>query len=75
MKTLTQQLDVPNIDDATIDPEELRQFGRNLTRLGSYALYKANAMESRLAGNIEMALIDERNCERLYNTLPPEWRW
>jgi len=68
-------LNVPNLDDMTIDPHELRQFGRDLTTLASYALTKANAMDNRKAGKIAIAQLDEQRCEQLYNTLPPEWRW
>lgn len=68
-------IDVPNLDGETLDPAEMRELGQNLTRLASYALSKANAMENRLKGKIELAELDERHCEALFNTLPPEWRW
>jgi hypothetical protein len=71
---LTEQIDVPNLDGG-INPDELRQLGRDLTRLASYALSKANAMDNRLVGKIAHAELDERHCEAIYNTLPPSWRW
>ena len=75
MSETSKWIDVPNLDDITIDPKELRKFGRDLTRLAAYTLSKANAMENRIKGKIELALLDERHCEQLYNMLPPEWRW
>lgn len=66
-------IDVPNLDAETED--DLRQFGKDLTLLATYATCKANAMFNRKSSLIEMARLDEEYCERLYETLPPKWRW
>jgi len=68
-------LDVPNLDDATLDPDVLAEFGRDLGRLAAYADCKALAMRARLAGKIVEALARERRCEMIYKMLPPSWRW
>jgi hypothetical protein len=74
----TIQIDVPNLDDGGVGIEyarELRQLSRDLTKLARYCCFKANAMQGRLKGHISLALLDEAECERIYNTLPPDWRW
>lgn len=68
-------IDVPNLDDATTDPKELWEFGRRLTLLAGYAAMKAQAMSNRAAGKIELAQLDEDYCQRMYESLPQEWRW
>ena len=59
------QIDVPNLD-AVIDPTELIEFARDLTRLARYSSVKANAMRNRLDGRISFALLDEYECECIY---------
>jgi hypothetical protein len=73
---LTEQFTVPNLDaESRLDWSELDLLSKDLTRLARYAGLKASAMRNRLGGKITLALIDEEECERIYNTLPVTWRW
>ena len=67
--------DCPNLDDLTIDPQELRQVGNVLYLLSHYARAKANAMEYRLRGRMTDALEHESQCEKLYQKLPQWAKW
>lgn len=44
-------------------------------RLRDYCEHKKEAMINRLTGEIHLALIHERNCARIYNDIPEEWKW
>jgi hypothetical protein len=70
MNDLIKDTGVPNIDDTSIEPKDLREYSRALARLARYTNAKAAAMES-----ITLAQNSELECERIYNTLPPDWRW
>ena len=61
-----------NLNLDGLSPEELREVASVLRRLRYYSLKKAEAMEARLAGNINLASINEGFCEETYNNLP-EW--
>lgn len=43
--------------------------------LGAYAIRKAEAMQCRLGGDIQSALMHELACEELFLQLPPFARW
>jgi hypothetical protein len=68
-------IDVPNLDDATLNPDELAEFGRNCGMISAYAEHRAMAMRHRLNGEIENARTYERRCQSIYDLLPPGWRW
>ncbi len=67
--------EAPNLDGLCIDPKELRQAAAVLQLLGTYAEFKAAAMEKRLAGDINAALRFESGCDSTYRRLPPWARW
>lgn len=55
--------------------EDLGPLARHLKRLARYCVCRERAMRSRMFGDVSGALLAERECETLYNDLPPEWRW
>lgn len=61
--------------DCMASPAEVAEAGSHLATLRAYADAKARAMTLRLGGNIAGALALESDCERLYGTLPANWRW
>jgi len=67
--------DVPNLDDLSVDPAELREAAVVLEKLARYARKKATAMETRMAGNIPAAMVHEVLLERIYKDLPEWARW
>jgi hypothetical protein len=75
MNDLIKDTGVPNINDTSIEPKVLREYSRALARLARYTNAKAAAMDYRLGGSITLAQNSELECERIYNTLPPDWRW
>lgn len=70
-----------NLDCAFIDSADLRNHGYEAESHAAprpYVLYcetKANAMDSRLAGNITEACELESLCESIYRNIPRAWRW
>ena len=76
MNDLIKDTGVPNFKhDTSIEPKDLREYSRALARLAHYTNAKAAAMDYRLAGSITLAQNSELECEMIYNTLPPDWRW
>lgn len=67
--------EVPNLDDASVDPADLDNIATVLRLLADYAEIKANAMRYRLEGDILTAVRLERSCQRLYGKLPEWARW
>lgn len=67
--------------DCFFDSADLRNHGYDAESHGAprpYVLYcetKANAMDSRLAGNIAEACELESLCESIYKNIPRGWRW
>lgn len=43
--------------------------------LAEYATKKLAALEARFAGNIQTASALESECDRIYERLPPEFKW
>jgi len=41
----------------------------------AYAKHRARAMDCRLMGLMEEALVNERACEREYARIPSVWQW
>ncbi len=84
----TPHFDFPvNLDDMSTDPQELAEWAKALAvydsaphlharrQLMTYAQTKARAMRARLAGQIATAEGYERQCDRLYCSLPQAYRW
>lgn len=84
----TDDFDFPVNLDGFPGPTELRQWSIDLssafhvvlparvrTQLMLYAYVRAMVIEERLRGEIAQAEQDERACDRLYNLLPPAYRW
>lgn len=64
--------------DCFVKPDELDPFinDENLPdSLRDYAREKKEAMSQRLAGNIQIALDHEANCQKIYETIPENWQW
>ncbi len=62
--------------------EELRAFCHthlgtkgDLGTLAIYARISLMARRARLDGRIEDAVRGEKHCDRIYESLPPAWRW
>jgi hypothetical protein len=68
---------MPNIEVNLdgMDVSELREFARVMPMLGSYANFKADAMEARAQGNINVALTIEKMLDVKFNNLPTWARW
>ncbi len=64
-----------NIDEFSVDVAYVRELARNLETLAAYATQKAQAMTYRTSGDITRARWHEAVCERLYENLPPNWKW
>jgi hypothetical protein len=67
--------DVPNIDDASIDPADYDALTYTLSLLKQCTMYKAQAMRYRLCGFIEGAIRIEAHLERAYKQLPTWAKW
>lgn len=61
---------IPNLDDMSPDPTDLRAASLVFGRLAAYADHKARAMELRLAGDIEAALAFEAAADTSYRAIP-----
>ncbi len=61
--------------DGYADPNDMDTLALVFETLAAYAQFKARAMRYRLAGKIDLALLDERRCERYYKTLPEWAKW
>ena len=64
-----------NLDDWTIDYEDMRELARHLEELARYARIRAAAMERRLKGKVPHAMQLESNLEQIYRDLPENWKW
>lgn len=73
-----------NLDDMA--PETLRDYcaqalelaktgDMTALKLANYATRALDARRLRLAGEIVLALREERACELIYRSLPPAMRW
>lgn len=84
----THDFDFPINLDNSMDPQQLRLWACELshafdlvlpprvrTQLAIYAYVRAMIIEERLRGEVAKAEQDERECDRLYNLLPPAYRW
>jgi hypothetical protein len=63
----------PNLD--AMSDDELREFIDTCGRLESYARAKRLALVQRAHGYILQATTLERECDRIYKTLPESARW
>ncbi len=59
-------IDVPNLDDHSVDPMDYAALERLYDYLALYCHDKRKAMEYRLAGDMECALAYERDLEKTY---------
>lgn len=64
-----------NLDCITDDPQELHELARVFNLLSAYCVHRANGMEARKAGRIELALTHERSADHAYQRLPEWARW
>lgn len=65
-----------NLD--AMNPDELDAIVKDVdipANVRGYANVKGDSMRFRAAGFIPEALSREALCDRLYPTLPAEWRW
>ena len=67
--------DVPNLDCASVDPNDYEEFAAVLDKIKDYSKGKALSMSFRMAGNISMADDIERHCGRIYGSLPKWAQW
>lgn len=70
------QVEVLNLDAMNV--EELTAVGDDCQQPMVYRLYakrKAMAMQARLAGDIQRALIYEGDCDNLYDGMHRDFRW
>ena len=65
--------DVPNLD--CLSNRELLECSKHYETLSQYSELILSARLSRLSGAVQSALKMENEAERLYSTLPEDWRW
>ena len=65
--------DMRNLD--AMERDELLSFAVGMEMLAQYAKIKAAAIEARLAGNINVAMAREQECDSIYARLPRNLRW
>lgn len=66
-------METPNFDAMSV--QELEEAARHLQTLKNYTRAKALAVSHRLEGRIALAICSEAECDRLYETLPAQFRW
>ncbi len=59
------------IEHGIQDPKALAAY-RNL---GHFIICRTNAIAHRHSGNIDRALIEEKDADAFYKRLPEQWRW
>lgn len=64
---------IPNLDD--IPTSERKVFAVIFASLADYCTAKTTAEAHRKAGLIDAAMKCEKECERIYETLPKWARW
>jgi len=67
--------DVPNLDDASVDPADYRELAKVFGKLESICRRKASSIQSRLDGDIKDAKAMEECNERFYDSLPAWAQW
>ena len=70
-----QGIEVPNLDDYSVDPMDWAALERLFDLLSLYCSQKRAAMQYRLKGDCEVALAYERMMQRTYERLPAWARW
>ena len=65
----------PRIAARELFPMRQRGYVRTAESIGHYACNKSVAMDCRLRGDIQAALIYEHICENIYDRLPDYARW
>lgn len=73
--SLIDEFKIPNIDDAFPSDEDLAILGSHLRALADYCKRKSSAQRFRREGLIAEAEGYEAGLERLYRSLPENWRW
>jgi len=68
-------IEVPNLDEAFLDPDELEALGNVFELLRDYCRYRSIAMRFRTEGNLQAARDNEAACEEIYESLPSNARW
>ena len=63
------------VNPDAMDPADLMRVAGELHRLARYCEIKAIAMRERADGDIATALAVEELADRLYEKIPPDWRW
>ncbi len=69
------ELAIPALDCVSNDEEDVEALGDIFMVLSSYCRIKAVAMRNRKAGDIPLAMKQERLCDNLYKKLPSVLRW
>lgn len=76
------RIEVPNVDDHSVDPKELSELGeefREISQIFSTLAYvtslKKEAMRFRSHGHVALAFDYERSIERIYKNLPKWAQW
>lgn len=64
-----------NLDDLSVNPNDLDVIAKHFDSLARYARHKSSAMRLRAEGSIRSATAYETACDRIYASLPKSWRW
>lgn len=77
-----------NLDDMSLDPADYRAFADWLRTQTTYAIshrtrdlllqfadWKAQAIQCRLQGSMQRAMILEHGLESTYKLIPKKWKW
>ncbi len=67
--------EIPNLDGHSVNPMNYAALERLFDLLASYCHDKRHAMQARLSGAIDTALLRERAMDRTYQSLPEWARW
>lgn len=62
-----------NLDELT--PDQLQEAAQVFRNLEGFAKQRAWAIRNRKAGDTEIAIIQEQQCERYYRSLPDWAKW
>jgi hypothetical protein len=65
--------EIPNLD--AMDEEELLVAQEGFWRLYQYVIHKRWAIMSRKRGEVDKALVYEKDADSIYRLTPEEYRW
>jgi hypothetical protein len=68
-------IDVPNLDDLSVNPADYRELETTFNLLASYCSLKARSIDLRTDGNMVEATRYEKAMDRLYQKLPSWAKW